>query len=99
MTSHTGATKQSFIALEAAKGAGETTAAMTSFARSRTVNAGDHALVPGAAATSVRVEAMASRFAHQAVLDALYVTVVVRDEDRALRARRVADAIHADYPL
>lgn len=97
--SHTGATKQSFVALEAAKAAGATTAAITSFARSQLVSAVDHALVAGAAAVSVRVEAMASRFAHLAVLDALYVAVVLRDEETALHARRIADAIHADYQL
>lgn len=97
--SHTGATKQSFVALDAARQAGATTAAVTSFARSRLASTVDHALIAGAAAVSVRVEAMASRFAHLAVLDALYVAVVLRDEDNALRARRVADAIHADYQL
>ena len=97
--SHTGATKQSFAALDTATSAGATTAAITSFARSRLASSVDHALIAGAAAVSVRVEAMASRFAHLAVIDALYVAVVLRDEDSALRARRVADAIHADYQL
>jgi RpiR family carbohydrate utilization transcriptional regulator len=97
--SHTGATKQSFAALEAARAAGATTAAITSFARSRLAAEVDHALIAGAAAVSVRVEAMASRFAHLAVIDALYVAVVLRDEQRALQARRVADAIHAEHQL
>ena len=97
--SHTGATKQSFAALEAASKAGATTAAITSFARSRLAAAVDHALIAGAAAVSVRVEAMASRFAHLAVLDALYVAVVLRDEQRARKARRTADAIHAENQL
>lgn len=97
--SHTGATKQSFLAIDAARSAGATTAAITSYARSRLATAVDHVLVAGAAGASVRVEAMASRFAHLAVLDALYVAVVLRDEENALRARRVADAIHSDYQL
>jgi len=97
--SHTGATKQSFAALDAAASAGATTAAITSFARSRLARSVDHALIAGAAATSVRVEAMASRFAHLAVLDALYVAVVLKDEERARRARRLADSIHAEYQL
>lgn len=97
--SHTGATKQSFAALEAAAEAGARTAAITSFGRSRLAESVDHALIAGAATVSVRVEAMASRFAHLAVVDALYVAVVLRDEQRALRARRVADAIHAEYQL
>jgi DNA-binding MurR/RpiR family transcriptional regulator len=97
--SHTGATKQSFAALDAAASAGATTAAITSFARSRLARTVDHALIAGAAAVSVRVEAMASRFAHLAVLDALYVAVVLRDEQRAQRSRNVADAIHAEYQL
>ena len=97
--SHTGATKQSFAALEAARRAGATTAAITSFARSPLAAAVDHALIAGAAAVSVRVEAMASRFAHLAVIDALYVALVLRDEERAQRARHVADAIHAQYQL
>jgi DNA-binding MurR/RpiR family transcriptional regulator len=97
--SHTGATKQSFAALDAATAAGATTAAITSFARSRLAGAVDHALIAGAAAVSVRVEAMASRFAHLAVLDALYVAVVLRDEDSARQARRSADAIHSESQL
>jgi DNA-binding MurR/RpiR family transcriptional regulator len=97
--SHTGATKQSFAALDAAATAGATTAAITSFARSRLACSVDHALIAGAAAVSVRVEAMASRFAHLAVLDALYVAVVLRDEQRARRARHRADAIQGEYQL
>jgi DNA-binding MurR/RpiR family transcriptional regulator len=97
--SHTGATKQSFAALDAACTAGATTAAITSFARSRLASAVDHALIAGAAAVSVRVEAMASRFAHLAVLDALYVAVVLSDESHARQARRTADAIHSENQL
>ena len=99
MISHTGATKQSFAALDAACTAGATTAAITSFARSRLATAVDHALIAGAASVSVRVEAMASRFAHLAVLDALYVAVVLRDEQHARQARRTADAIHSENQL
>lgn len=97
--SHTGATKQSFAALDAAREAGATTAAITSFAPSRLAAEVDHALIAGAAAVSVRVEAMASRFAHLVVVDALYVAVVLRDEACAQRARRVADASHAEHQL
>jgi RpiR family transcriptional regulator, carbohydrate utilization regulator len=97
--SHTGATKQSFDALDAAAAAGATTAAITSFARSRLAETVDHALIAGAASVSVRVEAMASRFAHLAIVDALYVAVVLRDEGAASQARQVADTIHADYQL
>lgn len=97
--SHTGATKQSFAALAAAREAGASTAAITSFARSPLAADVDHALIAGAAAVSVRVEAMASRFAHLAVVDALYVAIVLRDGERAQRSRDVADAIHAQYQL
>jgi RpiR family carbohydrate utilization transcriptional regulator len=97
--SHTGATKQSFAALAAAREAGATTAAITSFARSPLAADVDHALIAGAAAVSVRVEAMASRFAHLAVIDALYVALVLRDGERAQCSRDVADAIHAQYQL
>lgn len=97
--SHTGATKQSFAAVQAAAATGATTAAITSFARSRLASSVEHPLIAGAAAVSVRVEAMASRFAHLAVIDALYVATVLRDEQTALQARRVADAIHAESQL
>lgn len=97
--SHTGATKQSFAAVQAATAAGATTAAITSFAGSRLASSVQHPLIAGAAAVSVRVEAMASRFAHLAVIDALYVATILRDEETALQARRVADAIHAEYQL
>lgn len=97
--SHTGATKQSFAAVQAAAEAGATTAAITSFAGSRLASSVQHPLIAGAAAVSVRVEAMASRFAHLAVIDALYVATILRDEGMALQARHVADAIHAEHQL
>ncbi len=97
--SHTGATKQSFAALDAARAAGATTAAITSFAPSRLAAEVDHALIAGAAAVSVRVEAMASRFAHLAVIDALYVAIVLRNQACAQQTHLVADAIHAEYQL
>jgi DNA-binding MurR/RpiR family transcriptional regulator len=89
VVSHTGATPDSIKPAEAAAAAGATTAAITSFARSALAAAVDHVLVAGGAALSVRVEAMASRFAHLAVFDALYVMLALRNPRRAARAQEI----------
>ena len=84
--SHTGATRETVASCTAARDAGATTVAITSFARSPLTEVVDHVLVAGGRETAHRLEAMASRIAHLCVLDALFVALSLRDRERALRA-------------
>jgi RpiR family carbohydrate utilization transcriptional regulator len=84
--SHTGSTRETLDAVGAAKAAGATTVAITSFARSPLSELVDHLIVAGTREVSFRLEAMASRLAHLALLDALLVAVAARDEARTQAA-------------
>ena len=92
--SHSGSTRETRIAVGAAREAGAARIAVTSFASSPLTELGDHVVLAGAREASHRLEAMTSRLAHVAVLDALLVAVALRDEERAQAAlSRYADAI------
>lgn len=84
--SHTGSTRETLDAIGAAKAAGAITVAITSFARSPLSELVDHLIVAGTREVSFRLEAMASRLAHLALLDALLVAVAGRDESRTQAA-------------
>jgi DNA-binding MurR/RpiR family transcriptional regulator len=86
--SHTGSTHETLAGTRAAAAAGATTVAVTSFTRSPLTEIVDHSLIAGSRETSYRVEAMTSRLAHLAVLDALFVLVTLRrpEESRAALA-------------
>jgi RpiR family carbohydrate utilization transcriptional regulator len=70
----------------AAKEAGAGTVAVTSFAASPLTELVDHAIIAGAREVSFRLEAMGSRLAHMAVMDALVAAVALSDEKRAAAA-------------
>jgi DNA-binding MurR/RpiR family transcriptional regulator len=84
--SHTGSTHETLAATRAAAAAGATTVAVTSFTRSPLTEIVDHSLIAGSAETSYRVEAMTSRLAHLAVLDALFVLVALRRPEQSRAA-------------
>lgn len=84
--SHTGSTRETLEIVTSAKGTGATTIAITSFARSPLSELVDHVIVAGTREVSFRLEAMASRLAHLALLDALLVAVAGRDEARTKAA-------------
>lgn len=73
--SHTGSTLETLATTRAAKTAGATTVALTSFSKSPLTDLVDVAVVAGSSETNYRVEAMASRIVHLAVLDALFVSI------------------------
>lgn len=83
--SHTGSTFETLAATRAAKAAGATIVALTSFARSPLTELSDLTVVAGSAETAYRVEAMASRTVHLAVLDVIHSLL-------SLRSPRAADA-------
>lgn len=90
--SHTGSTHETLQTAGGAAAAGATVVAITSFARSALTEMADCTIVAGARELGFRLEAMASRLAHLAVLDALLVAVADRDPDRS----QAALAIYAD---
>jgi RpiR family transcriptional regulator, carbohydrate utilization regulator len=81
--SHTGSTRETLMVVEAAKAAGARTVVITSFLRSPLTELADVALTAGSREVSFRLEAMASRLAHMAVVDALLVAVAEKDESRS----------------
>lgn len=87
--SHTGSTRETLEVVRAAHDSEATTVAITSFARSPLTELVDHVIVAGTREVSFRLEAMASRLAHLALLDGLLVSVASRDEARAQAALEV----------
>lgn len=81
--SHTGSTFETLSAARAARAAGARIVALTSFTHSPLTEIADLVLVAGSAETAYRVEAMASRIVHLAVLDALFVVLSVRSTSAA----------------
>lgn len=81
--SHTGATRETMASVKAARDAGATTVAVTSFSRSPITEFTQVVLVAGGPETSFRLEAMTSRISHLSVLDALFVAVAAGTRERA----------------
>lgn len=99
--SHTGATRETVMALRAARQVGATTIVVTSFSRSPITHLADNVLVTGGPELSFQREAMASRLAHICLLDALYVSVAMLTEARsksALEATAEVIARHRHPP-
>lgn len=84
VVSHTGATRETVDVASGASAVGATVIGITSYARSPLTERCDEVLVAGTRELSVRFEAMASRLAHLALLDALVVAVA--DENPARSA-------------
>jgi RpiR family transcriptional regulator, carbohydrate utilization regulator len=97
--SHTGSTRETLEAVRAARESGATTAAVTSFARSPLTELVDHVILAGTSEVSFRLEAMASRLAHLALLDALLVSVASRDEARAQAALEIYSRMLSEHRL
>jgi len=92
LVSHTGSTREILAMAKAAGEAGATTVAITSFSSSPLAELVDHMIVAGTRELALRLEAMASRLAHLALLDALLVSAADRDPDRS----RAALALYTD---
>jgi RpiR family carbohydrate utilization transcriptional regulator len=84
--SHTGSTRETVASVAAARTAGATTVAITSFSRSPLTDVADIVLVAGGGERSFRIEAMASRIGHLSVLDAIFVAIAMRRPERAKTA-------------
>ncbi len=84
--SHSGTTKETIEALEAARNRGATTIAITNFPVSRLASIADLVLTTAARETSLRSGATASRIAALTVVDCLYIAVAQRHLKRARKA-------------
>lgn len=99
VVSHTGRTTETLAAARSAKGAGAFLVLLTSHAGTPLEALVDVALVCAARETIYRTEAMASRIAHLAVVDALTVALATRRFDEAYAAMEQADAAIALHRL
>lgn len=82
--SHSGSTHETLSATRLAKEAGATTISITSFARSPIIRYSDIVLTTMARETQFRTEAMTSRIAQLAIVDALIACIAMSDYDRAV---------------
>lgn len=86
VVSHTGQTRETLAVAEAAQAAGAQVVVITSFARSPLTKLADHVILAGTREVAFRLEAVASRLAHLAMLDALLVAVAGVDDNRTQAA-------------
>lgn len=78
VVSHTGASRETLLAAQAARDANAFVVAITSFTNSPLTGIADAPLVAGGPDYGFRLEAMASRLAHLGVVDCLFVAIAVR---------------------
>ncbi|SEF18118.1 MurR/RpiR family transcriptional regulator [Jiangella alba] len=94
VVSHTGSTTETIAAARAAREAGASVIAITSFSTSPLTELATVSLVAGSRETEFRVEAMTSRFVHLLILDGLYVSLYLRNAERSKAAQALmADAL------
>lgn len=97
--SHTGQTRETLAAATAARAAGASVVAVTSFHRSPLTELCDYALVAGSSETRHQVEARASRLVHSAVLDALHVAITHERADLTGPAGDMTARVVAEHRL
>jgi DNA-binding MurR/RpiR family transcriptional regulator len=97
--SHTGQTRETLAAVSAARTAGATTIAVTSFFRSPLTDVCDHAVVAGSPETRFQIEARASRLVHSALLDALLAAIAIDHPERTRTASEHSAQVVADHRL
>jgi RpiR family transcriptional regulator, carbohydrate utilization regulator len=95
--SHTGQTRETVATIRAARDAGATTIAVTSFSHSPLTEVAEVVLVAGSRETAFRIEAMASRIAHVTVLDALFVSIALADRRRASSALDTTASVLSEH--
>ncbi len=93
--SHTGRSRELLESLEEASRARAQILALTSFAQSPLVERSTVALIAPVREATFRVEAMATRVVHLAVVDALYVALALRKPEAAWCLARTQEAIDA----
>jgi DNA-binding MurR/RpiR family transcriptional regulator len=91
--SQTGSSRDSVTTQEMARDAGATTIALTGFLRSPLTAVSDHCLVAGNPTVSYDLEAIPTRMAMKAVLDALLLAVALRNRPRTDKVWKRVTAI------
>lgn len=99
VVSHTGSTRETLTAAMAAREGGAAVVAITSFAKSPLTEIADHCIVAGTRELALRLEAMTSRLAHLAVLDALLVAVATLERDRSDAAFKLYTDVLGEHRL
>jgi RpiR family carbohydrate utilization transcriptional regulator len=97
--SHSGATREILTGVEAAKSTGASSVAITSYPRSPLTELVDTVLTAGSREVSFHLEAMASRLAHIAVLDALLVAIAAANRDATKSALAVYTDVLTEHRL
>lgn len=97
--SHTGATRETLQPAEAGRRVGARIIAVTSYLRSPLTAVADHTLVAGGPEIGFRQEAMTSRLAHLAVLDAVFVGIALARPKRSRDFLDVMSQVTADHTL
>lgn len=97
--SHSGATRETLTAVDAARAAGARTIALTSYPRSPLTDIVDVVLTAGSRELSFHLEAVASRLAHMAVLDALLVAIATSRGADTTAALEVYTDVLAEHRL
>ncbi|SCD67377.1 SIS domain-containing protein, partial [Streptomyces sp. TverLS-915] len=95
--SHTGATRSTVDAARRARLQGAAVLALTSYVRSPLTETSDCVLVAGGQDLVLGLEAVASRLAHLAVIDALVQTLLDLGGDEARRALDVSAEVTAEH--
>lgn len=95
--SHTGATRSTVDAARRARRAGADVIALTSYARSPLSETSDHTLVAGGQDLVLGLEAVASRLAHLATIDALALTLLALRGPSARQALSLSEDVTADH--
>lgn len=93
--SHTGRSRELLDSVREAHRAGAKIVALTSFSHSPLVDRATVALIAPVRETTFRVEAMATRVVHMAVIDALYVTLALSKPEASWALARSQEAIDA----
>lgn len=97
--SHTGQTRETLQTVAAARRAGAGTVAVTSFFHSPLTELVDVTLVAGSRETEFRLEAVASRIAHLAVLDALNAAITLTNPERVTQVQQLIGDVLAEHRL
>jgi RpiR family transcriptional regulator, carbohydrate utilization regulator len=97
--SHTGSTRETLVVARAAAERSAFVVAITSFSRSPLEDLADVTLVAGGPDQGFRLEAMSSRLAHLAVIDALFVGLALRRGGSAAAALDLMADVTVEHSL
>jgi DNA-binding MurR/RpiR family transcriptional regulator len=97
--SHSGATRDIIKCAEIARERGATTIALTSSPRSTVAQRADHVLVAGGRELMFRFDSISGRLVHLALIDALYMSLLISEPERSTGLLRFYEDIEATWQL